>query len=543
MAQPDNFSLYQPLVVASLWMAARGLRGTGHPGRSFVLAGLFVGLATLARNDGLFVLVVARSRLPVRPLAGLALGRRRRRPTHPVRRGASARSPSSCSSWPRGGRASWPSSARSRRRPPRARSCSSATSGSGTASPRRPPSTTSSGWGSARSSRPGSAARSRRRCIYLTLVCGFVLGPSMIVGGLGAPPLDRLRAVLRLRRDPVRVLGAGLGRPRPGRHVHPLGGRARAVQLHPRARGDRRRRRLGRRPPAGLGPRGRAPGLRWRDDRVRHRRRVPRLARRSTPTWAARARPAAGGRRTRSTRPARPPSDRVMSIDAVGTKYWTGHGGVVLVNDPLDTIHDVATRLRHPLARPRARRRRSARSPRSSTAAPRPAWIGAADHEPGQRRPSWPSTRSCRPRPRWSRRDPARGRRSRRSGSSPSRSSSGSSSPRQIVFPKPEDTAYYVGVARNLVEGRGLVSRRAVELRDAAARLPAPGLRGLAAAADVPRRDPDGDPRRDLRGRPVVVGRRSARSSRSSPGGSPRTSPRNADCRRDAPGRWPSGPG
>jgi len=28
----------------------------------------------------------------------------------------------------------------------------------------------------------------------------------------------------------------------------------------------------------------------------------------------------------------------------------------------------------------------------------------------------------------------------------------------QIVFPKPEDTAYYVGVARNLIEGRGLVT-------------------------------------------------------------------------------------
>jgi hypothetical protein len=28
----------------------------------------------------------------------------------------------------------------------------------------------------------------------------------------------------------------------------------------------------------------------------------------------------------------------------------------------------------------------------------------------------------------------------------------------QVVFPKPEDTAYYVGVARNLIEGRGLVS-------------------------------------------------------------------------------------
>src|ERR687892_537697 len=28
----------------------------------------------------------------------------------------------------------------------------------------------------------------------------------------------------------------------------------------------------------------------------------------------------------------------------------------------------------------------------------------------------------------------------------------------QIVFPKPEDTAYYIGVAQNLLEGRGLVS-------------------------------------------------------------------------------------
>jgi hypothetical protein len=37
-----------------------------------------------------------------------------------------------------------------------------------------------------------------------------------------------------------------------------------------------------------------------------------------------------------------PTSDRVMSIDASSTRYWSGHGGVVLVNDPLDTIHDVA---------------------------------------------------------------------------------------------------------------------------------------------------------------------------------------------------------
>jgi hypothetical protein len=35
-------------------------------------------------------------------------------------------------------------------------------------------------------------------------------------------------------------------------------------------------------------------------------------------------------------------SDRVMSIDAAGTKYWSGRGGVVLVNDPRAVVHDVA---------------------------------------------------------------------------------------------------------------------------------------------------------------------------------------------------------
>jgi hypothetical protein len=39
---------------------------------------------------------------------------------------------------------------------------------------------------------------------------------------------------------------------------------------------------------------------------------------------------------------AAPAAERVMSIDASGTLYWTGHGGVVLVNDPLDTIEEVA---------------------------------------------------------------------------------------------------------------------------------------------------------------------------------------------------------
>ena len=55
MVQPDNFSLYQPLVAGALWMAARGLKGDP---RSFVAAGLLAGLATLSRNDGVLVLAV-----------------------------------------------------------------------------------------------------------------------------------------------------------------------------------------------------------------------------------------------------------------------------------------------------------------------------------------------------------------------------------------------------------------------------------------------------------------------------------------------------
>ena len=36
-----------------------------------------------------------------------------------------------------------------------------------------------------------------------------------------------------------------------------------------------------------------------------------------------------------------PATDRVMSIDAAGTKYWTGRGRVVLVNDPPETVQRV----------------------------------------------------------------------------------------------------------------------------------------------------------------------------------------------------------
>ncbi|HSS35244.1 MAG TPA: hypothetical protein VLR93_03135, partial [Patescibacteria group bacterium] len=46
------FSLYQPIVLGALWLGARGLKGST---RSFVAAGGLVGLAMLARNDGILV--------------------------------------------------------------------------------------------------------------------------------------------------------------------------------------------------------------------------------------------------------------------------------------------------------------------------------------------------------------------------------------------------------------------------------------------------------------------------------------------------------
>ena len=52
MAQPDNFALYQPLGAAALWLGARALKGDK---RAFALAGLMVGLASMARNDGVLI--------------------------------------------------------------------------------------------------------------------------------------------------------------------------------------------------------------------------------------------------------------------------------------------------------------------------------------------------------------------------------------------------------------------------------------------------------------------------------------------------------
>jgi len=52
LAQPDNFGLFMLLGTLSLWACARGLRGDR---RSFALGGVLVGLAFLSRNDGVLL--------------------------------------------------------------------------------------------------------------------------------------------------------------------------------------------------------------------------------------------------------------------------------------------------------------------------------------------------------------------------------------------------------------------------------------------------------------------------------------------------------
>ena len=50
--QPDNFGLFMTLGALALWLCARGLHGDR---RSYVLGGLVVGVATLARSDGVLL--------------------------------------------------------------------------------------------------------------------------------------------------------------------------------------------------------------------------------------------------------------------------------------------------------------------------------------------------------------------------------------------------------------------------------------------------------------------------------------------------------
>jgi len=70
-----------------------------------------------------------------------------------------------------------------------------------------------------------------------------------------------------------------------------------------------------------------------------------------------------------------PTTDRVMSIDASGTRYWTGRGGVVLVNDPLDTVERVARA--YEIRWLVVNRADSVPAVAPLLAGERPAWVGA----------------------------------------------------------------------------------------------------------------------------------------------------------------------
>jgi hypothetical protein len=347
MAQPDNFSLYQPLVIASLWMAARALRGGPDAGRSFVLAGLFAGVATIARNDGLFVLVslgivflwdrwrvwrvwragragqTGEPRLPAIPIAAAV--------------GAVAVFLLVMAPW-------W-----ARQLAVFGSLSPSTASGkvlfirdigewNSISTPATLDHLFGMGIGPLVMTRIGGAIAAAM--IYLTLVCGFILGPTMVIGAWARRrssdfgPFFIYAAILftfSALVSAVHVPG--------GTFIHS------AVALAPYS--------------YILGLEGIVVVIGW----VAARRPswnqevalrvfggaaiafgvvlavVGALAVHTT--WATRrdqANEVAGALDAAGA----PQADRVMSIDAAGTRYWTGHGGVVLVNDPLETIHDVA---------------------------------------------------------------------------------------------------------------------------------------------------------------------------------------------------------
>ena len=351
MAQPDNFSLYQPLVIAALWMAARGLRGSG---RAFVAAGFFAGLATLARNDGLLVLaalgvVFAWDRWRAwrrrrRCAAGSRRDRRHhRRPYRPAipfaaAVGAVAVFVLVMAPW-------W-----ARQLAVFGSLSPSTTSGkvlfirdigewNSITTPATLDHLLGMGIGPLIETRVGGAIAAAM--IFVTLVGGFVLAPFLVVGALGPPALRRTSRPFFVYAALLFAFSALVSA------VHVPGGTFihSAVALAPYsyilalegivlAIGwvSARRTPGTRRPPSASSA---AP--RWSSP----------SSSRSPARWSSTPSGRRAGRRAVAVAAAldaagAPATDRVMSIDAAGTRYWTGHGGVVLVNDPLDTIDEVA---------------------------------------------------------------------------------------------------------------------------------------------------------------------------------------------------------
>ena len=338
LVQPDNFSLYQPLVIASLWMGARALRGRSA-GRAFVAAGLLAGLATLSRNDGLLVLA---------SLGVIVLFDRWR-----AWRSAGTRPPSiplwaagSCvaifvlvmSPW-------WlrqlavfgsisPSTASGK-----VLFIRDIGEWNSISTPANLDHLLGMGIGPLLVSRIGGLAAAS--LIFITLVAGVVLAPFMVIGGWSRRHSDDMR--------PFFVYGGILfAFSAIVSAVHVPGGTFihSAVALAPYS--------------YILALEGVAIGVAW----IAARRRtwdVTTATSIFTASVIGFAVVAAvfgtvvvhavwNERRERDVAVAAAldangasPTDRVMSIDAASTRYWSGRGGVVLVNDPIDTVHEVAS--------------------------------------------------------------------------------------------------------------------------------------------------------------------------------------------------------
>ena len=388
MVQPDNFSLYQPLVAGSLWLAARGLRGEPRS---------FVARRAARRASRRCRATTASScwrcswrRLAVGPARGRASafgGRAGRAPPRiplVAALGAVALFVLAVAPWYARQLATFGSLS------------PSTASGKvlfirdiGEWNSITIPATLDHllgmGIGPLLLTRVGGFVAAA--FIFSVLVGVLVLVPFMVVGAWRRRRDATVRAVLRLRGPAVRVQRARVRGPRPGRHVHPLGRRARAARAtSSRSRGSSpgiewlaARRRAGTSTSAARVFVGGAVGVRRRSPPIVGAERRPRDVGRQAPA-ACRPSP------PRSTRRARPRPTGVMSIDASGYRYWTGRRGVVLVNDPLDTVEQVAARVRHPLARPRARGQRRGRRATILVDDQRPAWVGPADPRDRRRR-------------------------------------------------------------------------------------------------------------------------------------------------------------
>ncbi|HYO44237.1 MAG TPA: hypothetical protein VES19_13655 [Candidatus Limnocylindrales bacterium] len=338
MAQPDNFSLYQPLVAGALFLAARGIRG--NP-RAFVLAGLLAGVATLSRNDGVLVLAVLGATFlwdRLRTLRGFG-GEPRRPARIPLLAalGAVGLFAASVGPWYARQIAVFgtlsPSTASGK-----VLFIRDIGEWNSITIPANLDHLLGMGWGPLLMTRVGGLVAAL--FIFSVLVGALVLVPFLLIGAWRhrrdavfgpyfgyATLLFAFSAIVSAVHVPGGTFIHSAVALAPHGYVLALGGIVTGVAWLGRRRASWNPERAGRifvTAAVGFG----VLAAVWGASEVH----------RSWDEKRLRAQAVAQGLADGGALPA----DRVMSIDASGTKYWTGHGGVVLVNDPIGTVEAVA---------------------------------------------------------------------------------------------------------------------------------------------------------------------------------------------------------